>query len=164
MKNLYVDFDGVICNTIDVTYKMLDKLNIDSKDYERVITFYQNLNWSKVLDESTDINNAIERIQNIIDSGKFNVSILTHVTSVEEIAEKVKYIRKHFKDVPVIGVPKSIPKTEMISAKDSILIDDFVPNLIDWRKAGGLGIRFDLDMDGKGFPVIDKLDEIIEVF
>lgn len=164
MKNLYVDFDGVICNTIDITYKMINELNIDLKDQDKVVDFYRNLNWEKVLNESSLINDSILRIQKIIDSGKFNVSILTHVNSDKEIAYKEKYIRKYFKNMPVIGVPKTLSKTEMVSATDSILIDDFVPNLIDWRKAGGHGIRFDLDMDGKGFPVIDKLDEIIEVF
>ena len=37
-------------------------------------------------------------------------------------------------------------------------------NLREWKKAGGIGVRFDLDMDGKGFPVICKLDELIEMF
>lgn len=45
MKNLYIDFDGVICNTIEITYKMLDDLNIDTKDSDKVINFYKNLNW-----------------------------------------------------------------------------------------------------------------------
>lgn len=32
MKNLYVDFDGVICNTIEITYKMAKELGI-KKNY-----------------------------------------------------------------------------------------------------------------------------------
>ena len=83
--------------------------------------FYQNLNWEEVLKKATDINEGIQRIKKIIDSGKFNVSILTHVTSLNEIKAKLKYIRNHF-DIPVIGVPKSISKAELINAKNSILI------------------------------------------
>ena len=164
MKDLYIDFDGVICNTIEITYKMIDDLKIDRKDNNQILKFYKNLDWFDVLEKATDINNGIERIKKIIDSGKFNVSILTHVNSVEEIEAKVKYIRKNFETIPVISVPKTIAKTQVLNAKNSILIDDYVGNLLDWRKAGGLGIRFDLDMDGKGFPVINELDEIIEVF
>ena len=29
MKNLYIDFDGVIMDTIGVTYDMLDRLEVD---------------------------------------------------------------------------------------------------------------------------------------
>ena len=31
MKNLYIDFDGVIVDTIRVTYDMLDRLEVDKK-------------------------------------------------------------------------------------------------------------------------------------
>ena len=49
----------------------------------------------------------------------------------------------------------------MVCTKDAILIDDFPQNLVEWKKEGGYGIRFDLDKDGKGFPVIDRLDQIL---
>jgi len=163
MTNLYIDFDGVICNTIDITYEMIDNLKIDKKDAGKMLEFYQNLNWEEVLKKTTDINEGLQGIRKIIDSGKFNVSILTHVTSLDEIKAKLQYIRKYF-DIPVIGVPKSVSKAALINAKNSILIDDYVENLKEWRSAGGLGIRFDLDKDGKGFPVIDRLDDVIEVF
>jgi len=66
MKDLYIDFDGVICNTIDITYKMIDELKIDKKDNAQILKFYKNLDWFKVLEEATDINNGIERIKKII--------------------------------------------------------------------------------------------------
>ena len=50
----------------------------------------------------------------------------------------------------------------MLDAKDAILIDDYVANLDQWSKAGGKAIKFDLDKNGKGYPVIDRLDMIIE--
>ena len=52
----------------------------------------------------------------------------------------------------------------MVRVKDAILVDDYPENLREWKEAGGLGVRFDLDMDGKGFPVINKLDELIKMF
>ena len=51
----------------------------------------------------------------------------------------------------------------MLKAEKAILVDDYVHNLIEWKEAGGIGIRFDLDMDGKGFPVIDHLHQIINI-
>ena len=48
MKNLYIDFDGVICNTIEITYKMMEDEGIDLKDSKRVQEFYKNLDWDSV--------------------------------------------------------------------------------------------------------------------
>ncbi len=164
MKNLYIDFDGVICNTIEITYKMLEESGIDIKDQEKVTEFYQNLDWKHVLDICEIINDGMDNIKKLISSGKFNIAILTHVNSINETIEKVKFIRKYLKDVTIIPVPKAISKTRMINARFSILVDDYSVNLNEWKEAGGIGVRFDLDMDGKGFLVIDHLDELLELF
>ena len=164
MLNLYIDFDGVIMDTIDVSYKMIQDKNIDLKNISEVEKFYRDINWGKLLEKSNAINDSWECIERIIDSNKFNIAILTHVNSLEEIQEKVKVIRKHFRDITIIPVPKFISKTLMLKAEGAILIDDYVYNLEEWKKAGGIGVRFDLDMDGKGFTVIDRLDEIINIF
>ena len=142
MKDLYIDFDGVIYNSIDVSYKMAEEENIN-KDYESY---------------------AFNCIQKIIDSSKFNVFILTHVVSLKEAELKVELVRKHIKNITIIPVPKRLSKAEIVNVKNAILVDDYPENLREWKKAGGIGVRFDLDMDGKGFPVIDKLDELIEMF
>lgn len=164
MKNLYIDFDGVICNTIEITYKMLDEAKIDKSNREEVMSFYENLDWENVLENCGIINNAMENIKKIMSSGKFNVAILTHVNSMNEVIQKVKFIRKYLRDVTIIPVPKEISKTRMINARFSILVDDYPVNLDEWKEAGGIGVRFDLDMDGKGFLVINHLDELLELF
>lgn len=164
MKNLYIDFDGVICNTIEITYKMMDDTNIDKKNHEKVVNFYKDLDWERVLDNCKIINNGMENIQKLIKSGKFNVAILTHVNSMNETISKVNFIRRYLRDVTIIPVPKSISKTSMINARFSILVDDYPVNLNEWKEAGGIGVRFDLDLDGKGFLVIDHLDELLELF
>ncbi len=161
--NLYIDFDGVIYNTIDVSYKMAEKGQI-AKDYERYYQFFKNLDWCEVLEKSSEINEAFSCINKIINSGKFNVYILSHVVSMKEAEFKINLIRKYLTDVTIIPVPKRISKTKMVKVKDAILIDDYPENLKEWSNAGGIAIRFDLDMDGKGFPVIDRLDEVIEMF
>ena len=111
------------------------------------------------------INDSFNRIQNIADSNKFNISILTHVNSLDEAIAKVNYIRKYAKDVTIIPVPREISKTRMIDAKDAILIDDYSGNLKEWEQAGGIGIQFSTDLTkDKGFKVIDKLDKIIDMY
>ncbi|MBR2588188.1 MAG: hypothetical protein IKF82_03520 [Bacilli bacterium] len=164
MKNLYIDFDGVICNTIEISYKMLAERGIDLKDSKKVEDFYKNLDWEFVLNSCDIINDGMENIKKICNSGKFNVAILTHVHSMNEITSKVSFIRKYLRDVTIIPVPKSISKTRMINARFSILVDDYPVNLSEWVEAGGIGVRFDLDMQGKGFLVIDHLDDLLELF
>ena len=89
MKNLYIDFDGVIVNTIDITYKMANSLGI-KKDYTNYLQFFQNLNWEEVLEQAKPINDSFNEIKKIINSHKFNVFILTHVTSIHEAEAKIK--------------------------------------------------------------------------
>lgn len=164
MKNLYIDFDGVICNTIEITYKMMEDEGIDLKDSKRVQEFYKNLDWDSVLNNCEIINDGMDNIKKIYSSGKFNVAILTHVNSMQEIESKVNFIRKFLRDVTIIPVPKGISKTRMINARFSILVDDYPVNLSEWVEAGGIGVRFDLDLQGKGFLVIDHLDDLLELF
>ena len=165
MKNLYIDFDGVIVDTIRVTYDMLDRLGVDRADAEKMSEFYYNLNWKQLLALTPIINDSFNHIQTIADSNKFNISILTHVNSLDEAIAKVNYIRKYAKDVTIIPVPREISKTRMIDAKDAILIDDYSGNLKEWEQAGGIGIQFSTDLTkDKGFKVIDELDKIIDMY
>ena len=165
MKNLYIDFDGVIVDTIRVTYDMLDRLGIDRSDFEKMSEFYYNLNWKQLLSLTPIINDSFNCIQKISNSNKFNIAVLTHVNSLDEAIAKVNYIRKYVKNVTIIPVPREISKTKMIDAKDSILVDDYSGNLKEWEEAGGIGIQFSTDLNkDKGFKVIDRLDKIIDMY
>ena len=83
--NLYIDFDGVIMNTIDVTYEELKEKGLNVKNpenAEKIRNYYASIDWKELLNnKAVIINDAIECIKNLIDSKKYNVSILTHVTS-----------------------------------------------------------------------------------
>ena len=161
MRNLYIDFDGVIVDTIKETYQMLEEQKISEK--EDILKFYENLDWKELLKKVDVINDGIACIQKIIDSNRFDVSILTHINSLSEGIEKTKYIRKYFKDITMILVPKAISKTKMVQTKGSILIDDYAANLREWKTEDGIGIRFSSKKNGKGFPAIDRLDQILEM-
>ena len=162
-KQLYIDFDGVIMDTINVTYRLIHEQGIDLKNNEEVANFYRFLDWKNLLSITEEISDGFNCIQKIIDSNLFDVSILTHVNSLDEAVEKVKFIRKHTDDITIIPVPKAISKTKMVHTKDAILIDDYSSNLTEWEASGGIGIRFNEKLNGKGFRVINKLDQILEV-
>lgn len=163
MKNLYIDFDGVIMNTIEITYQDMTNKNINQENQKEVRDYYKNLDWIQLLKKSKIINNGIECIEKIIESEKFEISILTHVNSLHEAVEKIKFIRKYFKDITIIPVPRELSKTEMVHVEDSILIDDYAGNLQEWQEKGGIAIRFSEKLHGKGFIVIDKLDKILDI-
>lgn len=165
MKNLYIDFDGVIMDTMRVTYDMLDRLEVDRKNNEKMTEFYANLNWKKLLASTPIINDGFNCLKEVFHCGKFNVAILTHVNSLDEAVAKINYIRKYFKDITIIPVPREISKTKICLSKDSILIDDYSGNLKEWEQEGGIGIQFSTDLTkDKGFPVINRLDKIIDMF
>ena len=160
-KNLYIDFDGVILDTITPLYDDYHKQNIPK---EKAKEFYINYPWKNIIDDKYIINDSINDIYKIIDSKKYNLAILTHVNSINEAVLKIKYLRKYFKDITIIPCPKEISKTKMIHTKDSILIDDYAGNLREWKAEGGIGVRFNQEGNGKGFLTIKNLREIIDIF
>ena len=164
MINLYIDFDGVILDTINVTMELMNQQNIDIKDVGKVRKFYTTLDWQHVLSITPEINDSLSSIQKLLDTKLFNISILTHVNSLNEAIQKVHYIRKFFKDITVIPVPKVISKTKMVQTAGSILVDDYAGNLREWESEHGIAIRFSPKLNGKGFLVINRLDQIIDIF
>lgn len=163
MKNLYIDFDGVLMDTMTTSYRMMDESQIDKNDREAILEFYRTLNWEEIIEISTILNDSINRLQKIKDSKKFDISILTHINSLEEIIEKVKFIRTYFHDITIIACPKQISKTKMVDANDSILIDDYAENLKEWEEAGGFGVKFSPTMNDRGYKCIDHIDQILDL-
>lgn len=163
MRNLYIDFDGVLVDTITTTYQLLDESQINKKDAQEVRKFYQTLNWEEVIGKTPLINDSMKGLERIIESQRFNISILTHVVSISEAVEKIKFIRKYFHGITIIPCPKDIRKDEIVHAKDAILIDDYAGNLRLWEQAGGIGVRFSTKLNDKGFLCIDKIDQILEI-
>jgi len=162
--NLYIDFDGVILDTITVTTELMEEQKIDLEDRPTVQKFFSELDWNHLLSTTPEINDSLSCIQRIIDTKLFNVAILTHINSLNEAVEKVNFIRKYFKDITVIPVPKVISKTQMVQTEGSILVDDYAGNLREWETEHGIAVRFSTKRNGKGFLVVDRLDQIIDMF
>lgn len=160
MKRLYIDFDGVILDTITKLYEIAKKENADKDSPE----FYINFDFKKILKDENILNDGINCIQKLLDCGKFEISILTHCHSMKEASDKVKYIRRHFKDMTVIICPKEISKTKMVHTEGAILVDDFAGNLKEWETDGGIPIKFSTTLNSKGYTVIDKLNSLINMF
>lgn len=162
MKKLYIDFDGVILDTIKITYEKLEKLNLGTP--EEVKDFYINLDWDILLKQTNQINDSINCIKKIINSNLFDVKILTHIVSYNEGVGKIKYIKELIPHLEVIIVPKEINKCDMVNCKDAILIDDYSYNLDLWLEKGGIPVKFSDNNRDSNYLKITKLDQIIDLF
>ena len=156
--NLYIDFDGVIMDTIRVSYKMMEDLGIDLSDRDAVIKFYQNIDWSELLANSEELKEAFKYINMIYDEGIYNPIILTTVNSLQEMTAKINYVRSKNDHISVICVPSGIEKSMVVNAAGSILVDDYSGNLIKWANSEGVSIKFGYD---EKFVSINSLEYFV---
>jgi hypothetical protein len=163
MKNLYIDFDGVIVDTITPLYAALELEGIDKLDEIHSREFYRRFDWHKLLIETPPLNDSIECIKKLMNSDKYDVAILTHVNSTKEAIEKIDFLHRYFDDISIVIVPREASKTSVVHVKGAILVDDYSGNLDDWQSKGGIPIRFNQELEAHGYPVINKLDQLLSM-
>ena len=165
MKNLYIDFDGVILDTLPPVYNLAKKLNLDVKTQTKEVgMLFSKIDWEELIEESSDLNDSVNAIKKLSESGKFNISILTHVNSLKEAKAKIKFLDNITNDLTIIPVPKDISKTKMTQTEGAILVDDFSKNLIEWEESGGIGVKFSKIKEESDFIDITNLEELLEIF
>ena len=165
MKNLYIDFDGVILDTITPVYNLAKKLNLDVKTQTKEVgLLFSKIDWETLIEESEELSNSINAIKKLKTSKKFNISILTHINSLKEAKAKIEFINNLFDDLTIIPVPKSCPKTMMTQTKDAILVDDYSGNLRLWEAKGGIGVKYTKEKEECEFKNITALDQLLEMF
>ena len=165
MRRLYIDFDGVVMDTIPLLYNELEKNGVSLGEEEGIRRVFESFDFRTIIKDKNILNDSIECIHKLIDSKRFEIAFLSHVNSLEEGVVKVKYLRRHFKDnITIIMVPKALSKPKMVHSEGAILVDDFSGNLKEWSEAGGIAIRFSKDLESKGYKVINRLDSLLDMF
>ena len=159
MKKLYLDCDGVILDTINMSYKMIKNKGLTDK--EEIEHFYKNLSWEELIIEAGEIDNSIEKIKEL--TKKYNVEILTHVNSDEEVLAKLNYFNTVLPDVKVITVPKEIQKADFVIPNGNVLVDDYLPNLDYWKEKGGIPIKFSDSGKKCKYQTVKDLRELLEI-
>ena len=160
--DLYIDFDGVILDTIDVASSIYFK-NKKQIGYPPR-SFYEKLDWNDLLDKCHEINKSINNITKLINSNLFNVRVLTHIVCENERIAKIKYLNEKIPGLEVVTVFKEYNKCDVVNAKKSILVDDYSENLELWQKAGGIPIKFSTKNKKYNYITINSLDHLIEIF
>lgn len=159
MTKLYLDCDGVILDTINMSYKMLKEKGIEREEEKE--DFYRNLSWEELIIEAGEINNATDKIKKLTEI--YDVAILTHVISEGEIIAKENYFKAVLPNVKVISVPKGTKKADAVDPKGTILVDDFLPNLDYWHEKGGISIKFSDSGKECIYQTITDLSELLEL-
>ena len=164
-RRLYIDFDGVVMDTIPLLYNELAKNNVELDNEEEVHRVFAAFDYGQIIKDKNILNDSINCNKKILESGRFEVSFLSHINSLAEGEVKVKYLRKHFKNnITIIMVPRSIEKPKMVHSEGAILIDDYAGNLKEWEANGGIAIRFSKELESHGYKVINRLDMILDMF
>ena len=158
MQKLYLDCDGVILDTINTSYKMMEEQNIETDEDRKI--FYSNLDWKELITKSGEIDNAIEKINAL--AKVYDVEVLTHIISEEEINAKREYFTKMLPDINIIYVPKNIRKADYVNPENSILVDDFLPNLEYWEEKGGIPVKFSSSGKSCKYHKIEDLLELLD--
>lgn len=161
MKKLYIDFDGVILDTIPLIYQKIEEAKVDVTNEKMMIHFYEHLDWKPIIKEAKQLNESVHCIKRLLATNIYDIAVLTHVNSVHEVKAKVRFLNQVLPGITIISVPKPLHKTDMVNPKGAILIDDFTGNLVRWEKKGGIPIKFSMTPKDRGFPVIDRLDSIL---
>ncbi len=159
MTKLYLDCDGVILDTINMSYKMLKEKGIEREEEKE--DFYRNLSWEELIIEAGEINNATDKIKKLTEI--YDVAILTHVISEGEIIAKENYFKAVLPNVKVISVPKGTKKADAVDPKGNILVDDFLPNLDYWHEKGGISIKFSDSGKECIYQTITDLSELLKL-
>lgn len=163
--NLYIDFDGVILDTIPILNQLKLDNNIDEKDEMAKRKLFASINWEELVRTTPQINDSIKCIEKLRKSKKFNIAILTHINSLQEAVAKINFLEEMLPDITKIIVPKEISKTMMLETKNAILVDDYGVNLDEWSSEGGIAIKFSTKIGKKyKYKSISKLDELIDMF
>ncbi len=138
----YIDFDGVILDTEDILfYDWINHPERFNMPWDNVVRYIKRKNWQEILKNSNVINDSINILKNMdID----DTVILTKVHSLgNEGVAKINYLRELGVKQNIILVPFELRKCDVVQAKDNILIDDSLRNLMEWEEQGGYSMFFD---------------------
>ena len=138
---VYIDFDGVILDTENALFKEWRKNpNRHLLSENEKIQYIKKANWDYILNNSNIINDSLYYLNNMDSNKSF---ILTKVHSMEnEAYAKVLWLRKNNVKQGIIVVPYYFKKSDIVSAKDNVLIDDSLKNLKEWEEENGYPIFF----------------------
>ena len=74
MRRLYIDFDGVVMDTIPLLYNELEKNGVKLGEEEQIRKVFGSFDFSTIIKDKNILNDSIECIHKLIDSKRFEGS------------------------------------------------------------------------------------------
>lgn len=161
---LYCDCDGVIFNTIEVSFEIMKKMGCNMQDRKQIDYFFREIiDWYEVFEKATVINNSIEKIKLLKEKDVFlDIMILTKISgNRHEEGIKREIFRDCLPDIKVITLPYLASKSSVVSKpSDHILVDDEKRNCVSWKGDNGTAILFSRNQIDLDNDIIDDLMDI----
>lgn len=160
---LYCDCDGVILNTIEVSFNMMRALGYDVNDAVQRNYFFKHLvEWDEVFEQAQTINNSINKIKLLRESDIFSdIVILTRLSGkCDEERLKRDLFKEYLPDTRVITLQFDLPKASVVKAENNVLIDDEMHNCDNWKCNDGVAILFSEDERDLRHDVVNDLMDI----
>lgn len=148
VRSLYVDFDGVLFDTITYAFLEMKRLGIDITNQDKITEYFKKVNWNYLIEQGGILNDSIQKLEILMDSQEFErVEVATHRCSYNEGVVKTNDLKTRIPNLKVTTIPKKIEKHYALKAQDNILIDDAKEKIINWINDGGIGILFSQKVD-----------------
>jgi 5'(3')-deoxyribonucleotidase len=136
-KTIYYDMDGVLANFDKECHRLS---HLDERPWLSIPGFFRGLE---------PIGNPNETIKLLQEMG-YKVYILTKVEMrdrTDRANDKIDWVMEHLPSLSVanlIIVPGHESKLDYIKTPiaESVLVDDYKGNLMEWHKAGGIAVKF----------------------
>ena len=160
---LYSDFDGVIYDTIAVAFKMMKEANIDVDDRLARDKFFRYIiDYVKLYENSTIINDAVNKLMNIKNSNIFSdVIILTKLSgNYDEERIKRNFLQKVLPEIKVVTMQYDLNKATVVLPEGHVLVDDEKRNCRQWNDANGVAILFRKEIVDLQNDIINDLDDL----
>lgn len=134
-RTIYCDMDGVIAD-FDGQKNAVQRYAVEKGFFKKLKPIKHNL----------------DAIKKIVELG-FNVKILTASPNEQADKDKIAWLEKNFENVECIICRVGQTKANFVDdIKNSLLLDDYIVNIDEWRKKGGIALQV-----GKDIKSIEEL-------
>lgn len=167
-KCIYIDLDGVV---LDSQERMLERKYLtgftDHTDKNQFDNYFNYTNihqeeWNYIIRDAKSINDSVEIIKELQQMKK-NIAILTKINTLKEMEVKIDDLRNHRKIfIPIIFVPPSAKKHQVIMPNKQLLIDDYQKNVYQWIENGGKGLIFDQNLTKNTNQKVKSLEFLLK--
>ncbi|MBR3199062.1 MAG: hypothetical protein IKG27_03510 [Bacilli bacterium] len=157
MKELYIDFDGVILDS----QERFKKIMLDNTNLEDWINYLASIEWYNFLRECREIDESLTTIQKLQKYRNLK-GIITRIHTFNEGIEKANFLRENNIDLPIFYVlPEQSKSSVVVPNKNRILVDDDIKNCFDWETNGGKAFLLDPYIEHETKKIIKSLKTLL---